>query len=79
MFIIRTLPLQKGGHIDELTYFSRIPYELGTFLTVPVRNRTLTAMVVAAEPVPSVKSVLRSMTFSLKKLPQQPNTQTPTT
>ncbi|OGG59648.1 hypothetical protein A3C89_00325 [Candidatus Kaiserbacteria bacterium RIFCSPHIGHO2_02_FULL_50_50] len=75
MFIIRTLPLQKGGHIDELTYFSRIPYELGTFLTVPVRNRTLTAMVVAAEPVPSVKSVLRSMTFSLKKLPEQPNAQ----
>src|SRR3989338_8272167 len=27
MFIVRIIPLQKGGHLGELTYFSRTPYE----------------------------------------------------
>ncbi len=71
MFIIRTIPLQKGGHLDELTYFSRVSYEPGTFLQVPVRNRMISAMVIETSPAPALKSALRNMTFSLKKLPEQ--------
>src|SRR3989344_1003262 len=71
MFIVRIIPLQKGGHLGELTYFSRTPYEPGTFLQVPVRNRMISAMVIETSPAPALKSALRNMTFSLKKLPEQ--------
>lgn len=73
MYVIEVIPLQRGTHIDTLSYFSSTTYTLGTLLTVPVRSRELLGVVVDVHEVSATKTALRAATFSLRKLPPQPS------
>ncbi len=74
MFVIEVIPLVRGVQIESLTYFSSVAYERGTFVSIPVRGKTVTGVVVESTPVSSAKTALKAATFSLRKLPVQKNT-----
>lgn len=74
MFVIEVIPLIKGIKIDTLSYYSSLPYAVGTFVRVPVRNKLTPALVVEIHNVTDNRTTLRQATFSLKKLPAQKET-----
>ena len=71
MYIISAVPLTKNQSLEALSYYSSITYPIGTLLTIPVRSREVTAIVLTVEPVSAAKTALRAATFSLRKLPNQ--------
>lgn len=73
MYVIEVIPLIRGTQLESLSYFSSIAYDVGTFLEVPIRGKARRAMVMSTKPVSNAKTALRAATFSLRKLPSQPN------
>ncbi len=71
MFVIQVIPLIRGTQLESLSYFSGTKYQVGTFLEVPIRGKTQTAIVTEARPVSTTKTALKAATFSLRKLPLQ--------
>lgn len=71
MFIISAIPLTKNQSLEALSYYSSVTYPVGTLLTIPIRSREITAIVLKVEPVSAAKTALRAATFSLRKLPAQ--------
>lgn len=73
MFIIRVTPLIKGTKLETLSYFSSVEYEIGSFVSVPIRGKNYQAIVAESTLATNSKSTLKKATFSLRKLPQQTN------
>ncbi len=73
MYVIAVIPLKKGIQVESLTYFSKIDYPYGTFVKIPVRGKEVLGIVSQSEPASATKTALRSATFSLRKLPEQPD------
>jgi len=73
MFVIQVTPLIRGTQLESLSYFSAVTYEVGSFVEVPIRGKNQTAIVTEVRPVSSTKTALKAATFSLRKLPQQPD------
>jgi len=71
MYLIEVSPLLKGSNLESLTYYSSVPYELGTLLRIPVRNSEATGVVLAVKPVSAARAAVRAATFSLRRLPEQ--------
>lgn len=76
MEVITVIPLVRGTHVAKLTYYSSTSYSIGTILDVPVRSKNIRAVVIDSEPVSKAKAAVRTATFSLKKLPEQPHATT---
>jgi len=74
MHVIVVTPLIRGTRLESLTYFSSIPYDIGSFVSVPIRGKTQNAIVTAVRTASASKTALKASTFSLRKLPQQPDT-----
>lgn len=75
MQVIEVIPLKKGVTVESLSYYSSVPYELGTIVHIPVRAKTIAGVVISSKPVSAAKTALRTATFSLRKLPPQTDTQ----
>ena len=73
MYVIQVIPLIRGTQLEFLSYYSSISYEIGSFLQVPIRGKNQQAIVVDCAPVSNAKTALKAATFSLRKLPNQPN------
>tara|TARA_B100000745_G_scaffold58094_1_gene34432 strand:+ start:23341 stop:25224 length:1884 start_codon:yes stop_codon:yes gene_type:complete len=70
MFIVHVAPIQKRA-MDRLTYFSAEDLPIGSVVTIPLRKKEVPALVLATEDAQSIKAVLRSNIFEMKKLPKQ--------
>jgi primosomal protein N' len=73
MFVIQVTPLIRGTQLESLTYFSSIEYTIGSFIEVPIRGKKQTAIVTETKSVSTTKTALKAATFSLRKLPNQPD------
>jgi len=71
MFVTLVTPLIRGTKLESLSYFSSIEYKIGSFVDVPIRGKTQTAIVTEIKPVSTTKTALKAATFSLRKLPNQ--------
>lgn len=71
MYIIEVIPLSRASSIESLSYYSSAQYPAGTLIDVPVRKKTLRAVVISSKPVSAAKTAIRAATFSLKKLAVQ--------
>lgn len=67
------MPFIRGSQIDTLSYYVGSPYEAGTIITIPVRKKEARGMVTSCKPVSAAKTAIRTATFSLRKLPDQPD------
>ncbi len=68
MYIATVIPIKKGLQKEYLTYFSAQEIPLGTIVTVPVRTKTVDAIVISMEDARSMKSDLKSAEYKLKKI-----------
>jgi primosomal protein N' len=73
MHVIVVTPLIRGTHLESLSYFSSVPYDIGSFVQVPIRGKNQSAIVTAVRSATASKTALKAATFSLRKLPQQPD------
>jgi primosomal protein N' len=73
MYVIQVTPLIRGTQLESLSYYSSISYEIGTFLQVPIRGKQKNAIVTSVTSVGAAKTALKAATFSLRKLPNQPD------
>lgn len=73
MYVIEVIPLIRGTQLESLSYYSSISYPVGTFLKVPIRGSQKNAIVTSVTSVGAAKTALKAATFSLRKLPNQPN------
>src|SRR3989304_6665467 len=67
MKIITVIPLAKGIFKETLTYFMAADVPLGSVIAVPVRKKTIDALVIKSENLAASKSMIKSSAFSLKK------------
>lgn len=72
MFVIEVLPLRRGISVESLSYYAATEFKVGTLLTIPLRNKETQAVVISSKPVSAAKTALKTATFSLRRLPQQP-------
>lgn len=73
MYVIQVTPLIRGTRLESLSYFSAINYEIGSFISVPIRKKNQPAVVMSCKPVSDTKTTLKSAAFSLRRLPAQKN------
>lgn len=74
MYVIEVIPLQRGIPTESLSYYSAVSYPKGTLLSIPLRSKEVTALVVDSKAVSAAKTALKTATFSLRKLVVQENT-----
>ena len=78
MFVIQVIPLIRGTRIDTLSYFSSVEYQIGAFLSIPIRGKEHKAVVTEVTSVSDNKTALKNASFTLRKLPEQaPTTAVP--
>lgn len=68
MKIITVIPLKKNTFKEELTYFSAKEVEIGSIVSVPVRNNQILALVISVDEANTLKSEVKNMDFNLKKI-----------
>lgn len=68
MNIVTVIPLKKSVQKETLTYFTSHDIEPGMIVHVPVRKRTIPALVIDIKNAEDEKSNLKSADFNLKKV-----------
>ncbi len=67
MKIITVVPLAKGIFKENLTYYTSQNVSLGMVISVPVRKKKISALVVGVDNLSSHKSAVKTSSFALKK------------
>ncbi len=68
MKIVRVIAIAKGAPKGELSYFSKIPVQVGSIVSIPVRKKEYPALVVSISEAGVDRSLIRSSDFALKKI-----------
>lgn len=68
MNIITVYPIIRGAFKDELTYWSSHTFDVGTIIEVPLRNRTIPALVGTVVPASHAKSNIKQASFVTRKI-----------
>lgn len=68
MFIVEVIPISKSVKVDTLSYFTLKELTIGSIVTVPLRSKNISAIVVSIRKAEDIKSEIKSASFSLKKL-----------
>ena len=65
--IIEVIPITKGITKERLTYFTSIDIPLGSIVNVPLRKKTVSALVVEMRDASDLKSEIKNSPFVIKK------------
>lgn len=68
MKIIDVIPITRGIGKESLSYFTSEDAPLGSLVKVPLRNRSVAALVIDSKDVEEKKAEIRSSDFSIKKV-----------
>lgn len=68
MYIVTVIPIQKGFQKENLTYFSPEEILLGSIVSIPIRSKTVDAIVINIENARDLKFDLKKADFKLKKI-----------
>ncbi len=68
MNIITVYPIIRGAFKDELTYWSSHAFTVGTIIEVPLRNRSIPALVGTVVPASHAKSNIKQASFVTRKI-----------
>ena len=68
MYIVTVIPLKKGLQKEYLTYFSANPIQLGMIVEIPVRLKTVDAIVIGIQDALDIKSNIKTAEYQLKKI-----------
>lgn len=68
MKLVHVIPIAKGIGKERLTYFSSRMIEPGCIVSVPLRNRTVPALVFETKDIMEERGSLRQSPYALKKI-----------
>ena len=68
MNLLTVIPLSRSKFSDTLSYFTASDVPLGALVSVPVRSKSIHAIVSDSRPVEDAKSDLKSAPFAVRKL-----------
>ncbi len=68
MFIIEVIPISKSVKVDTLSYFTSRELSIGSIVTVPLRSKNISAIVISIRNAEDIKSEIKNASFALKKL-----------
>ncbi len=68
MWIVEVLPIKRGLQKDSLTYFSAEEIPEGALVSVPLRSKTIDAIVTHCRNVKEEKQAIKSGSLSLRKV-----------
>src|SRR3989344_4375180 len=68
MRILTVIPISKGISKDTLTYFTSKDVSTGSIVSIPLRNKTIYGLVTASKVAQEIKSELKSLSYSIKKI-----------
>lgn len=68
MNILTVYPIIRGAFKDELTYWSSHTFEIGTIIEVPLRGRTIPALVGTVTPASHAKANIKQASFVTRKI-----------
>ncbi len=68
MKIVTVVPLEKGVFKENLSYFSAKEVAPGAIVTIPLRRKTVEALVIEVVEASKLKTELKQSDFSLKKI-----------
>ncbi|MEX0917272.1 MAG: hypothetical protein WDZ90_02010 [Candidatus Paceibacterota bacterium] len=65
--IVHVIPIARGIKRERLSYFTGVSAEAGSIVSVPLRKKTVPALVIDTEEVSEAKSRIRSAGYTIKK------------
>lgn len=68
MKIVEVVPIAKGVFKNHLTYFSNQNISVGAMVEIPIKNKTVEAIVSKIKEAETLKTELKKSDFSIKKL-----------
>lgn len=68
MNILTVVPISKGIPKEHLTYFTKSEVKIGSIVSIPLRKKTIYGLVTNIEPASELKSELKSLSYSIKKI-----------
>lgn len=68
MKLVHVIPIARGILREQLTYFTSKELNSGSVVSVPIRNKQTTALVVSYENAELSKSQLKSSSYTIKKV-----------
>jgi len=68
MKLVHVIPIAKGILKEQLTYFTSKDLTPGSIVSVPIRNKQTTALVVSSEDAQLSKTQLKSSSYAIKKV-----------
>lgn len=68
MYIVTVIPIQKGFQKENLSYFSSTEIPLGSIVSVPIRSKSVDAIVINVDNARDFKIDLKKADFQLKKV-----------
>jgi primosomal protein N' len=68
MKIIEVIPITRGIGRETLSYFTGEEIKTGAIVSVPLRNKTISALVVGIQDVSTLKSSIKSAPYTIKKI-----------
>ena len=68
MKVIEVIPISRGINKEQLSYFTASEIEIGSLISVPLRKRTVPAIVVSVSEVEDMKAEVKNSPFALKKI-----------
>jgi primosomal protein N' (replication factor Y) len=66
--LIKAIPIARGVGADVLSYWSPTDVAAGSVIRVPLRKRTVGAIVIASQPAAESKAEIKSADFEMKKI-----------
>lgn len=70
MHVATVIPISKGVPFDVLSYYASDAYAPGTLVSIPLGNKLIIGLVFETVPLHEAKGLVKSSTFSLRKIKQ---------
>jgi|SRR3989344_741478 len=68
MRILTVIPITRGISKDTLSYFTKKDAPAGSVVSIPLRKKSAYGLVVGSKEVTEVKSEIKSLSYSMKKI-----------
>jgi len=68
MKVIHVIPIAKGIGIETLSYFTSTDVKAGSVVEVPLRSKTIAALVVSVDNAADIKSEIKNADFAFRKV-----------
>jgi len=68
MYIITVIPLSRSKISDTLSYFTTSEVPVGAIVSVPLRSKSIHAIIIESRPAEDIKSEIKKAPYEIRKL-----------